>query len=324
MKKRLSRCMAGILLSLAASPVVADLDEGLVAYYPLDLEAKDASGNEHHGIEQGSLGYVAGKIGQAAQFDGSSYIEIPDTRDFMFANESLTFAAWVQIVDNADIFRPFITLGGNRRPRIEWAKSSSQSNSGKIQWQLNDGGTNTIHAFSMDNGNTLSKNKWIHIVGTIDYDKKMIGLYVDGILQQHTRLIDFDLSQATSLGLRIGAFNHYHPKHKGLIDEVRIYRRLLSDCEIQSLYQGSDVCNSVGGCTPEDINAAYQEGFEAGLKACDDCQPTTLSYDFKMHIPRLHYSPLADDDAIMPLSVDMEMTDYSQLLFRVVDYEAIE
>jgi len=77
----------------------------------------------------------------------------------------------------------------------------------------------------------------------------------------------------------------------------------------------------VGGCTPEEINAAYQEGFEAAGIASE---PATLSYDFKMHIPLLHYSPLADDDAIMPLSVDMEMTDYSQLLFRVVDYEVIE
>ena len=326
MKQRLIRYIAALLLSLAANPVSADLDKGLFAYYPLDLDTKDASGNEHHGIEKGSLGYVPGKIGQAAQFDGSSYIEIPDTSDFMFANESLTFSAWVQIVDNSN-YRPFIALSDtDQYPGITLAKSRSGYWSGKIYWQVLDG-TKDVHAYSMDNGNALSKNKWIHLTGTIDYDKKVMGLYVDGILQQHSQLINFDLSQATSLALRIGAYNHHPHKHNGLIDEVRIYRRLLSDCEIQSLYKGSDVCDTVGvgsGCTPEEFNTAYQQGFEAGIKTCDGCQPATLSYDFRLHIPLLHYSPLADDKAIMPLSVDMLMKDYNQLLFGVSGYEVIE
>jgi len=242
MKKQLSRYIACICFGLVASNVAADLDDGLVAHYPLDLDAKDASGNEHHGIERGSLGYVAGKIGQAAQFDGSSYIEIPDTSDFMFANESLTFSVWVQIVDNS-AYRAFITLENtDGYPGIQLGKGRSGRNSGKIYWKMCYRGGNEIWTLSMDDGNTLSKNKWIHIVGTIDYEKKMIGLYVDGILQQHTRLINFDLSQAVSLGLRIGAFNHVPEKHNGLIDEVRIYRRLLSACEIQSLYQGTNCC----------------------------------------------------------------------------------
>ncbi len=54
------------------------------------------------------------------------------------------------------------------------------------------------------------------------------------------------------------------------------------------------------------------------------CQPASLSHDFKLHIPLVHYSPLADDDAIMRLSVDLKMEEYSQMLFKVMGYEVIE
>ena len=54
------------------------------------------------------------------------------------------------------------------------------------------------------------------------------------------------------------------------------------------------------------------------------CQPATLSDDFKLHIPLLHYSPLPNDKAVMLLSIDMKIKDSNQLLFKVVDYKLIK
>jgi hypothetical protein len=48
----------------------ADINDGLLAYYPLDANANDASGNRNHGLENGGVSYVTGVIGQAASFDG--------------------------------------------------------------------------------------------------------------------------------------------------------------------------------------------------------------------------------------------------------------
>ncbi len=56
----------------------------------------------------------------------------------------------------------------------------------------------------------------------------------------------------------------------------------------------------------------------------ETCKPATLSYDFKLHIPLLHYSPLAGNDDIMPLSVDMKMTNSSPYIFQVIDYKVIK
>jgi uncharacterized repeat protein (TIGR01451 family) len=53
-----------------AFSVQADLNDGLVAYYPLNGNANDESGNGNNGIEFGGISYSNGKEGLAANFDG--------------------------------------------------------------------------------------------------------------------------------------------------------------------------------------------------------------------------------------------------------------
>ncbi|MCP4305719.1 MAG: hypothetical protein GY788_12740, partial [bacterium] len=50
-------------------PVVPD-DTGLVAFYPFEGNASDASGNGNDGTEEGGPQYVTGHVGQALDFDG--------------------------------------------------------------------------------------------------------------------------------------------------------------------------------------------------------------------------------------------------------------
>ncbi|GAB4542817.1 MAG: hypothetical protein Kow0063_35320 [Anaerolineae bacterium] len=86
---------------------------GLVAYYPLDGNANDESGNGNHGKEYGGLEYVEGRVGQAAYFDGvDDYIEIiPQGSVSVFGD--FTISAWTYLEDwkkqvSADIDRQYI------------------------------------------------------------------------------------------------------------------------------------------------------------------------------------------------------------------------
>jgi len=211
------------------------LNDGLVAHYPFDGNADDVSGHGHHGIEHGGLSYVPGLIGQAASFDGvNDYIEIPDVRDFVFANDSVTFSAWVQIVDNyVDVYRPFISMD-NKKESLHLAKSRGGWSEGRIYWEFIPNDKETI-IFSKDNGDALPKSQWIHLVGSIYYETKRISLYVDGILQQEAEISNIDMSSSEQLVVKIGAFTHVPGMHKGFIDDVRLYRRHLSELEIQLL-----------------------------------------------------------------------------------------
>jgi len=79
-----------------------------------------------------------------------------------------------------------------------------------------------------------------------------------------------------------------------------------------------------------DVRGSYKaKGFiveyeNSGSSTSQTCQPATLSDDFKLHIPLLHYSPLPNDKTIMPLSVNMRIKDSNQLLFKIVDYKVIK
>jgi len=91
--------------------------------------------------------------------------------------------------------------------------------------------------FSKDNGNVLPKSQWIHLAGSISYETKRIRLYVDSILQQEAEFSNIYMSSGEQLVIKIGAFAHTPGTHKGLIDDVRLYRRLLSKREIQLLFE---------------------------------------------------------------------------------------
>ena len=68
----------------------------------------------------------------------------------------------------------------------------------------------------------------------------------------------------------------------------------------------------------------YQNDGSSTQPTPETCKPATLSSDFKLHIPLLHYSPLAGNDEIMPLSVDMKMTNSSPYIFQIIDYKIIK
>jgi hypothetical protein len=60
-----------------AGPGYASVNDGLIAYYPMDGDATDASGNGNHGTNHiGLVQYASGIRGLAAWFDGRSSIRL--------------------------------------------------------------------------------------------------------------------------------------------------------------------------------------------------------------------------------------------------------
>jgi hypothetical protein len=93
------KCGTAFLPSAAPMAVPAELREGLVAYWPLDGDAKDASGNGNDGVLHGAISAPDrnGKAGGALRFDGASTVEIPDSLSLRTVTNAFTVAAWVQV-----------------------------------------------------------------------------------------------------------------------------------------------------------------------------------------------------------------------------------
>ena len=70
MKKVKSTLTASMLAFLVCGVAQADLDDGLVAYYPFDGNAVDSTGNGNDGLEVDGVSYNEGISNQSASFNG--------------------------------------------------------------------------------------------------------------------------------------------------------------------------------------------------------------------------------------------------------------
>ena len=99
---------------------------------------------------------------------------------------------------------------------------------GKIRMNIGDGGNLNLSAYSSA---IVNDNKWHYIVGTFDRDANMI-LYVDGIKQAETSIANID-DIDSGYGLFLGCDVEKDYPYAGLIDEVKIWNKALTQQEIR-------------------------------------------------------------------------------------------
>jgi len=89
-------CIFSLVLFVNCS-LLADINTGLVAYYPFNGNANDASGNGNNGIVNGAT-LTADRFGNpnsAYSFNGASdYIRVPNSNSLQLTND-FTLSAWI-------------------------------------------------------------------------------------------------------------------------------------------------------------------------------------------------------------------------------------
>ena len=165
-------------------------------------------------------------------FDGSGdYVEITDPgTGWSLDVDYLTIEVWVKISAHVDWQ---IVL--NKEETYEITSSGSGNTLQYAIWQEGAGGWSWI-----DTGYVMPTGEWKHIA--ITYDGSTSKAYVDGDLVHTYNWASSAPIRKTDYALRIGARNAPDPPtyvFNGLIDEVRIYNRALSDNEIRNNYKGS-------------------------------------------------------------------------------------
>ncbi|MCP4699781.1 MAG: LamG domain-containing protein, partial [Gammaproteobacteria bacterium] len=226
----------------------ADLNDGLMAYYPFNGNANDASGNENHGTVHGAVLTTdgPGNVNSAYSFNGAGdYIEIPIL--FSGSQGPLTISAWVSQTETegcASIYGEF-TYGDTQTNRTRNWLCLHGANGGKFNF-FQSGSSTEPARISADLGK--HKNHWVHIVFIKNND--VIYGYKNGILSgsaSHADTYSGLAPEFASIGSRLypGDINLY--SLAGKIDEVRIYNRVLSDMEIQQLLYSTDTGSTQTG-----------------------------------------------------------------------------
>jgi PKD repeat protein len=202
---------------------------GLVAAYGFEetsgTQVLDASGNVNHGTLTNVTRSTQGKFGGGLSFNGTnSLVTVPDSPSLDLTN-ALTLSAWVYPTDWA----------------TSWKTVIQKERSGGLTYALNaNSGAGTPNTTlrigwydrELSAGSHLPSNTWTHLAAT--YDGARQWLYVNGT-PVGSRAQTGNLTVSTN-ALRIGGSTVWAGQYfQGLIDEVRIYNRALSQTEIAAV-----------------------------------------------------------------------------------------
>ncbi len=202
--------------------------EGLIASYSFEGDVLDGSGNGNDGTIMGDPGFVEGMFGQAIDLDGDGdYIDCGANPILgMLETNEVTVATWVNIRSIAHQWAAIVGKGENSW-RLGNASLDPRFHFGISIWNAPDTPT-------LDGVTAVGFDEWHHVAGM--YDGGSINIYLDGALDISTPTTEPIGATETSvlIGDNPEATGRYWD---GLIDELLIYNRALSENEILFLAQ---------------------------------------------------------------------------------------
>lgn len=231
--------------------------QGLVGWWPFSGNAIDSSGTGNNGVvSNAALTFDRfGKANSAYSFNGSnSLIEIQEAASLSVTN--LTMSAWVF---NRNIGRTGqIIYKGSTNAAGETFSLTNVNNHPGFALKI---GSTCQPSFGWKGGSfrqLASEGTWEHLVLT--YNGTVCRLFKNGALDTSISipgLIDI----CTGGGLRFG-YNHTLYSNStgdsfdGIIDDIGIWNRALTETEIGQLFGASLDCNNVGNlgvniCVPQ-------------------------------------------------------------------------
>lgn len=184
--------------------------------YPLDGSAVDTSGNSYDGVEVNGVTYVSGLSEQAAAFNGiDDYIDLPEEA---VNADSGTVSLWFNVNTQHDGFV------------FSSANTSSPSGTRRYIMTTSEGAVRGMFASSVLGDSAITPGQWNHAVLT--WDETSSGFYHGGGLVG-TGPGGNPIPENVNLGSYGEGYSSFY---NGLIDDVRIYDRVLSPTEIMELY----------------------------------------------------------------------------------------
>lgn len=231
MRNQVFTIMAAGLLLLSASVAASAADPNLVSWWKFNetsgTVASDSAGSNNGQLVNGPA-WTTGHNDGALHFDGvNDYVQVANNASLNITN-AITVSAWVKrdvagvwgyVLDKTTYTYPYNGYGlyVGLYDEVQFAATIGGS------WEGSGAPAGSVGAGS-----------WYLLTGT--FDGSAMKLYINGTLE-HTTLVSGSLAVNNS-DLKIGAIPGFETGYffDGLIDDVRIYNRALSDGEIQQLY----------------------------------------------------------------------------------------
>ena len=196
------------------------------------------SGIEGQAVTNSYVDSFYPEYGQALEFDGSTN-RVIDCGPFGGATAgSLTYAVWLKpsVIANQEVITKYSTTENSAGLRISLRSDSS------IRFFVGSG--SSIYALAP--ANSYAVDEWVHLACTIDLANDLVTAYVNGesvasrdLAGKTPGILDSDAS------LFLGSYYNLQYRYVGLMDDVRVYDKVLDAGEVADLVPATDPTLSV-------------------------------------------------------------------------------
>jgi gliding motility-associated-like protein len=242
--KTVKHLFSFVILFLLSKLIIAQVPvSGLVAYYPFNGNANDESGYGNDGVVDGATltSDRCGNPNSAYYFDGiNDGITVPNNPQVDFDNdEDFTIALWIKTTFSSDeemvIDKQFAGYWNGYLFAVNNVDGGYCTANGHIMFYGASGGQQD----ACSNGR-VNSGDWVFITGVFRSSANELILYINGVQQNDVGSVSGNIKTTQDLLIGYGptcdiSSGYYY--YQGSIDDICMYNRVLSQAEIQYLYQ---------------------------------------------------------------------------------------
>jgi len=225
-------------IKVAAVAKPGQLPDGLVALWSGEGDARDSASGQMAKVV-GGVGYAPGKVGQAFSFNGSSSYVLISNSPSLNPTGGFSIECWIYPTRDAD--QKILSKWGDEGDYVNNRSYGLRTIPGfGLSFDISDLANQCDQSFQIFEVNgVLTLNAWNHVAATYDSATGIRRLYVNGVnVASHTNapVAVYDSITPVTIGAFMRSPDTTRDYFQGLIDELAIYNRALSDDEIQAIY----------------------------------------------------------------------------------------
>ncbi len=269
------------IANVYSSTFASNPNTSLVAHFNFDSNVNDSSPNflnvtntltNYNSVIYNTTDFKRGTA--SAQFSGANYFQITNN-DFRFTPNEFTITMWV---------KPTLT-GTAAVQSLATCREAISPYSSLKGWMIYIGSTNKLEVITGGGSNTWNgqassaavpdfvNGVWRHLAITISRTTGFLNVYTDGVFRETTSRSYVPISNST-YPLRIGAGGdltgisqgEFIVKNGTLIDDFRLYNRILTAPEIANIFSGITPVSYNNNITLNDIGLCGYSNSNPGIE----------------------------------------------------------
>ncbi|MEM9553614.1 MAG: SBBP repeat-containing protein [Acidobacteriota bacterium] len=212
---------------------------GMTYWAPFDetlgvVSADLVAGN--NGDHLGAALPVPGRVAGAIELDGG-HVSVPDAPELDFGTDNFAIDFWIQELDGPPLGTVLAKYDAATQRGFElfWDIIPTVPASNGLYLRINS--ESYYLQYAVDEGKVLP---WTHMVISVDRTQQLIFFSMDGVLFNTETLFEPpSISISNDEPMLIGKAMSFFADFSGKLDELELFRRLLTSQEAQSLFEAS-------------------------------------------------------------------------------------